>query len=178
MTDFIDPGADEKTGCDPRVQAALDSPRALELAGLCELIGLHLRLAQATVLRTFTADLASLDLNQRQIAVLWLIDANPGVCQIDLATQLEMDRASMMGVVDKLDDRGLLERQRSTVDRRRQELELTPAGRDLFARAKALVEAHEAALRARIGADELEAFVAALRRVRGMLPPPDQSPEG
>jgi DNA-binding MarR family transcriptional regulator len=159
---------------DARVAAAAAAPRELKLGGLCELVGLHLRMAQATVHRMFAQDLAPLDLNQRQIAVLWLIKFNPGVSQIDLATRLEMDRASMMAVVDKLDAMGLLDRQRSTIDRRRQELELTHAGRDMLARAQALVEVHEAKLRARIGAAELEGFVAALRRVRGMLPPPTE----
>jgi DNA-binding MarR family transcriptional regulator len=145
---------------------AAEPARQLELDGLCALVGLHLRMTHAVANRLFTELLAPLDLTQSSVAVLWLINANPGVSQIDLATTLQMDRATMMAIVDRLDGRDLLNRQRSTTDRRRQELELTPAGRDLLARAQSLIGMHEADLKARIGADKLESFIATLRRLR------------
>jgi DNA-binding MarR family transcriptional regulator len=151
------PSGDDRQGDGP-------SDGRLDLGGLEEIVGLHLRLAQAATYRSFAEMLAPLDLTQKQIAVLWLIDANPGVSQIQLATTLNMDRATMMAIVDRLDGRGLLERQRSKVDRRRQELELTAAGGTLLTRAKTIVEAHEALLKARIGED-LAVVVAALKRL-------------
>jgi DNA-binding MarR family transcriptional regulator len=139
----------------------------LALGGLDQVVGLRLRMAHAASQRTFMEMLAPLELTQKQVAVLWLIDANPAVSQIQLATTLGMDRATMMAIVDRLDGRNLLARRRSKADRRRQELQLTEAGRALLVRAKALIGAHEETLKARIGARELAAFTAALRRVAG-----------
>jgi DNA-binding MarR family transcriptional regulator len=140
-------------------------PSRLSLGGLEEIIGLHMRLAQAAVYRGFMELLAPLELTQQQVAVLWLVDSNPGVSQIALATTLNMDRATMMAIIDRLDDRDLLDRARSKKDRRRQKLTLTRAGVELLARAKALIETHEEELRTRIGKRGLAEFVEALKRL-------------
>jgi DNA-binding MarR family transcriptional regulator len=137
----------------------------LEPDGLDQIVGLHMKLAQAAIHRAFLEDLAPVDVTQKQVTVLWLIDANPGVSQIRLARTLNMDRATMMAIVDKLDDRKLLERKRSKIDRRRQRLFLTEEGKALLVKAKALIAEHERKLKARIGEDQVAEFVAALKRI-------------
>jgi DNA-binding MarR family transcriptional regulator len=144
-----------------------EAGRALDLGGLEGLAGLHLRLAQAAVHRRFLELLAPLDATQKQVAVLWLIGANPGVSQIQLATVLAMDRATMMAIVDRLDDRGLIDRRRSTVDRRRQELALTPAGEAVLREAKTLIAEHERQIEEAVGSRHMPAFLAALKRLQG-----------
>ena len=94
--------------------------------------------------RHFVASVAELNLTQKQTATLWLISANPGVSQVSVAAALDMDRATMMAVTDRLEERGFVVRKRSTVDRRRQELYLTPAGRALLRKCKARIAEHEA----------------------------------
>jgi DNA-binding MarR family transcriptional regulator len=139
----------------------------LDLGELDALTGLHLRLAQTAVQRLLVEILEPLEVTQKQVAVLWLVSANPGVSQIQLATTLAMDRATMMAIVDRLDSRGLIVRQRSKVDRRRQELALTPEGEALLTAAKTLVAEHERRIEEAVGAKELAAFMAALRRLHG-----------
>lgn len=138
----------------------------LDLDGLDDIVGLHLRLAQAAAHRDFLDRLASLELTQKQTAVLWLVGANPGVSQIALATTLGMDRATMMAIVDRLDVRGLVVRRRSTEDRRRQALSLTEAGRAVLDDAKVAIAGHEAALKSKLGARDCAAFIAALKRLQ------------
>lgn len=133
--------------------------------GLESIVGLHLKLAQAAAHRSLLEELQALDLTQKQATVLWLIDANPGVSQIKLAKTLKMDRASMMAIVDKLDERALIERKRSKIDRRRQRLTLTDEGGATLARAKELILSHERALQARIGDELVAEFTAALKRI-------------
>ena len=53
----------------------------------------------------------SLDLTQKQAATLWLINANPGVAQVSVAAALGMDRATMMSITDRLEERGLADSQ-------------------------------------------------------------------
>ncbi len=97
----------------------------MELDGL---LGYRLSRAQGAMHRDYMAAVAELELTQKQTATLWLISANPGVSQVSVAAALGMDRATMMSITDRLEERGLVIRKRSSVDRRRQELYLTPAG--------------------------------------------------
>jgi DNA-binding MarR family transcriptional regulator len=130
------------------------------------LLGYRLRRAQGAMHRDFMASVASLDLTQKQAAALWLIDSNPGVAQISVATALGMDRATMVAVVDRLEQRNLVVRKRSTADRRRQELYLTPAGRSTLRKAKACIANHERRFVALFTAAELESLLAALQKLQ------------
>lgn len=48
-----------------------------------------------------------------------------------------------MIVIDRLENRGLVARMRSKRDRRRQDLHLTPAGRELLVAARVIVKEHD-----------------------------------
>jgi DNA-binding MarR family transcriptional regulator len=130
------------------------------------LLGYRLRRAQGAMHRDFMAAVSSLDLTQKQAATLWLINGNPGVAQVSVAAALGMDRATMMSIVDRLDERGLVIRKRSTTDRRRQELHLTPVGQNTLRRAKARIAKHEERFKSLFTAAELEALLAALQKLQ------------
>ena len=131
-----------------------------------ELLGYRLRRAQAAVHRDFAGSVAGLDLTQKQSAILWLIHNNPGVSQVAVAGALGMDRPTMMALTDRLELRGLITRGRSTVDRRRQELHLTPDGRSLLAKLKRRIARHEQRIRELFTPAELESFVSALDKLQ------------
>jgi len=95
---------------------------------------------------------------------LWLINGNPGVSQVSIATALAMDRATMMAVVDRLEDRGLVIRKRSSVDRRRQELYATPAGVTMLRKLKTRIAEHEQRFTALFNPTELAGLLAALQK--------------
>ena len=134
-----------------------------ELDGL---LGYRLRRAQGAMHRDFMAAVASLDLTQKQAATLWLINGNPGVAQVAVASALGMDRATMMAIVDRLEQRRLVIRKRSSTDRRRQELYLTPAGQNALRKAKARIAKHEERFKALFTAAELESLLSALQRLQ------------
>ncbi len=132
---------------------------------LSALLGFHLRMAHTAMYRDFAASLEGLDLTQRQLAVLQIVGELPGVSQIQIAAMLSMDRPTIMAIVDRLESRGLLQRRRSTADRRRQELHLTERGEPLLARAKAAVSAHEQRFLQRFSPAEREALIQSLKRI-------------
>lgn len=142
-----------------------DAP-GLDLSGLDGLLGFHLRMAHVAMYRDFAAAMSELDLTQKQCAVLRLVGGNPGVSQVDLAATLGTDRATMMAIVDRLEQRGLVGRTRSVSDRRRQELNLTAAGEALLAQANRAIDAHERNFTARFTAAELKALTSALKRIQ------------
>jgi len=127
-------------------------------------IGYQLRMAYVAVRRHFEAAMERLDLTQKQTSVLWLIDANPAVSQIALANELGMDRASMMAIVDRLEERGLIVRKRSAEDGRRQELYVTAKGRKVLTQAKTAIHEHEKWMSSKFTKAELAAFVEGLKR--------------
>jgi DNA-binding MarR family transcriptional regulator len=140
----------------------------LMFAELDGLLGYLLRRAQGAMHRDFMAAVAEFELTQKQAATLWLIQANAGVSQVEVAAALGMDRATMLGLIDRLEDRGLVLRKRSTVDRRRQELYLTPAGQNILRKCKTKVAAHEEKFRELFTASELSSLLEALKRFQSL----------
>lgn len=135
---------------------------------LDSLLGYRMRRAQGAMHRDYMATVADLALTQKQTATLWLINANPGVSQVSIAGALGMDRATMMSVTDRLEERGLLVRKRSSVDRRRQELYLTPSGQSTLRKVKARIAEHESRFKALFKPAELAALLAALKKFRSL----------
>jgi DNA-binding MarR family transcriptional regulator len=155
---------------EPEVSEPLPINRtALSLGRLPELLGFHLRMAHIAVYRDFMESMAELDLTQKQSATIQLIAANAGVSQVDLANTLGTDRATMMAVVDRLEERGLITRRRSRADRRRQELLLTKEGQAILRRLRKIQDEHEKHFTSRFTKEELDALFDALDRIHGKL---------
>jgi DNA-binding MarR family transcriptional regulator len=140
----------------------------LMFAELDALLGYQLRRAQGAMHRDFMAAVAEFELTQKQTATLWLINANPAVSQVEVATALGMDRATMMAVTDRLEERGYVIRKRSAVDRRRQELYLTPAGQSILRKCKNRIAEHEARYRALFTQAEIASLVEALKKFQSL----------
>ncbi|MDQ4419309.1 MarR family winged helix-turn-helix transcriptional regulator [Sphingobium sp. DEHP117] len=135
------------------------------LAGIDDILGFHIRLAHGAVYRHFTESFADLGLTQKQVSTLWLIEDGVGLSQADVAARLQMDRATTMGIMRRMEKRGYLVRERSAKDGRKDVLALTDHGRAALARAKAAVEEHENWLKARFTDQELRTLLALLRRI-------------
>ena len=74
-------------------------------------------------------------LSAAQLYVLQQVAAAPGASLSELAARTLTDRTSVAAVVDRLLARDLVERRRSTTDRRRVEILPTDAGRAVLSRA-------------------------------------------
>lgn len=135
------------------------------IGALDGIVGFHIRLAHGAVYRHFTETFADLDLTQKQVSTLWLVADQPGIAQIDLGGQLRMDRASTMTIVNRLQQRGYLRRERSACDGRKQALFVTPDGVTALNEAKACIAAHEDWLKRRFTPDEVKKLVEMLARI-------------
>lgn len=116
---------------------------AADLGLLPSLLGYRLRLAQRAVFDDFTASMGRADISPGLFGILVVIEANPGLKQSDLAAAAQLDRSSIVPVVDKLETRGHVERRGSPEDRRVNGLWLTPRGVALLHTLKRRVLAHE-----------------------------------
>jgi DNA-binding MarR family transcriptional regulator len=144
---------------------ALTEDKVDELGELGAILGFHIRLAHGAVYRHFTETFADLDLTQKQVSALWLVGDSPGVSQIELGRRLRMDRATTMTIVNRLQDRAYLRRERSDSDGRKQALFLTDAGIAALRQAKRCIAEHEAWLKARFSGAEVEKLVEMLARI-------------
>ncbi len=150
---------------DPKQKSGKErSARPLAAGALPGLLGYRLRLAQQAVFRDFAASVQGL--SPGRVGLLVYIDANPGVTQSRLAEAAERDRSTMVGVLDQLEARGLIERRRGT-DRRTNGLWLTWAGSELLARALRGIARHEQRIAARLTLVERRHLLALLAKISG-----------
>jgi DNA-binding MarR family transcriptional regulator len=135
------------------------------LGGIDEIVGFHIRLAHGAAYRHFTETFSELGLTQKMVSVLWLINEHPHIAQADIGRQLQMDRATTMAIVNRLEARDLLVRGASTLDRRRQTLNLTQIGEKALVEARRAIDEHEGWLKSRFTKREVTLLIELLRRI-------------
>lgn len=143
-----------------------DEERA-RLGALDDILGFHIRLAHNAVYRHFTETFSDLGLTQKQVSVLWMIEDSHDIAQTDLGRRLQIDRATIMAIVNRLQSRGFVERRKSKTDGRRQTLSITPHGHDALAKAKVAIAEHEKWLQSRFTKAEVSSLIELLRRIHG-----------
>jgi DNA-binding MarR family transcriptional regulator len=136
-----------------------------DIGEIKEILGFHIRLAHGTVYRHFSETFTDIDLTQKQVSVLWLVDDHPGIAQTDLAQRLRMDRATTMAIINRLQARHFLRRDKSPTDGRKQALFLEPEGVKVLATAKEAIRAHENWLKSRFTPKEVSQLVEMLARI-------------
>lgn len=128
---------------DDEILDAEATPGAVDLGALTQMTGYALRRAQIWLFRDLKARFKSHDISLAQFSVLYVVDINPGLAQARIAEALAIERARLVLMLDRLEERGLLVRSRSKSDRRSHALHLTPAGRDLLRILLAVQDEHE-----------------------------------
>ena len=131
--------------------AAAPAREVLNLTPLNGYVGYALRRAQGAVLADFNGALAELGLRPGQIAVLTLIEHNPGTSQTSVSDALGVQKANFVATITDLEKRGYVVRRKSTSDGRSYALDLTARGRRVLERAAELQAAHETRVTARLG---------------------------
>jgi DNA-binding MarR family transcriptional regulator len=114
--------------------------------------------------RSLDRTLAPLELRAREFGLLAI--AGPGnVPEHEIASLYGIDPSSLVAVLDGLERRGWLRRQRNPRDRRVQWVQRTEAGDRLFARALPLARRAEARQLAVLSAAQQRQLVAAMRQL-------------
>ena len=110
---------------------------------------LHRALQRA--LDIYAEEFGESDLTQRQFAVLAAADAREGATQADLVRVTGIDRSTLADMAKRMIEKGLLERERSSLDARANAVRLTDAGRQALSAAQPLMAAADTRLLKLIG---------------------------
>ena len=137
----------------------------VDLGVLPKLLGYNLRRANQASWRTYVSFIGEHKIRPGLFSLLCLVRFNAGIAQIELGTHLGVDKASIVALLDRLERAGLIERRRSTRDRRRQGISLTQAGETEFDSLMVQVRQLERHMASRFNKQETEQFLGFLHRM-------------
>lgn len=146
-------------------------------ADLTLMPGHQLRRLQQISVASFLMETQDVGLTPLQFAAMTALAREPLLDQRALAWRIGLDASTLGGVVDRLADRGLIERRRTPQDRRVYLLTLTNAGQALQRQVQPGVARSQARLLAPLPAPAQAQFLQMLRVLVGDLPPAAASPQ-
>ena len=132
---------------------------------LRQLLGYNLKRAFNEIRADLTKTLAPFDLRMVTYSALTLIVENPGLRQSHLADALSIERPNLVIIVDELEQRELITREKVAGDRRAYALRATLAGRRLQQKAHQADRAHEQRILKNMSHDEVQNLIASLQSI-------------
>lgn len=128
-------------------------------------IGFMLRRCHQASISVFIEECARFDLTPTQFGVLCCLRLSPDIDQIGVARALGLDRSTAGSVIERLVNRGMIERIVDKQDRRKRALKLTGKGEKIHREAEpAAFAAHERMLQDLTG-PEIETLLHLLRKL-------------
>jgi len=152
------PAVSARTGTPPVVEEV--DTRFLET-----LLGYNARRAALAVLDVFFEGMAPYQLKPVDFSVLSLVRHNPGITSRQLCTTLGILPPNLVGMINTLEKRELVERMPHPRDGRAMGLHLTSGGEKLMRDAEKTAAQLEAAVAARLTPTELRTLITLLKKV-------------
>jgi DNA-binding MarR family transcriptional regulator len=151
----------------PRQHArAVKAPtRPISVGLLPNLLGYNIRRAEIALWRDLNSTVGEGIVRPGIFSLMILVEANPGIAQIDLANQLDIDKATIVGLVHYLQKQKWVIREQSTIDRRRTGVFLTAIGTRMLAKLRNEMLEHEKRFTRLFTQAELAMLFGFLRRI-------------
>lgn len=134
-----------------------------------ETVAADLRPVLLRLARELRKETEQLGITARQATLLWLVKRSPGLSLAELAAEEGISPPALSGHVDRLERAGLIERLRSTDDRRRVGLRLTDEGARILRRVRARRTTWLADRLSALEPAELEAIADAVPALQALL---------
>jgi DNA-binding MarR family transcriptional regulator len=145
------------------VQEAAGQP--LDQSLLLSLVGYNCRRAYLTIMPHFEERMEKFQLRAVDFTVISLLNANPNITQKRLSKAVNVSPPNLAILLDRLETRGLVMRQRNPLDKRSQTLVLTAEGSKLCAKAEKTVTELELEATAMLSEDERGQLVRLLQKI-------------
>lgn len=134
-----------------------------------DIVASELRPVLLRLARELRKETEQLEVTARQATLLWLVKRSPGLSLAELAAEEGISPPALSGHVDRLERAGLIERVRSSEDRRRVGLRLTEDGARLLRRIRARRTTWLATRLRELEPDELAAVGAAMPALQRLV---------
>jgi len=118
--------------------------------------------------RNFVSALEPLGFHPREYGVMHVVGARPGITQEELAAESDVDRTSIVSLLDQLEARGMAERRVHPKDRRKRCIFLTEEGERTLEKLRAVATEAGDELFAPLTARERDQLAALLRKLAGV----------
>jgi DNA-binding MarR family transcriptional regulator len=145
------------------VQEAADQPLNQDV--LLSLVGYNCRRSYLTIMPLFDKRMSKFELRAVDFSVLSLLNANPNITQKRLSQAINVSPPNLATLLDKLEERGLLTRQRNPLDKRSQTLVLTATGMRLCGKAETTASELEQEATAMLTVSEREQLLGLLQKI-------------
>jgi len=119
------------------------APGPLDDSALAHLVGYAASRAALELRKVFARHMEPHGLTTQQFSILMLVAGNAEVNQKQLGQALDISAPHLAVTLDRMAERGWIERVRSTRDRRAQQIHLTGEGRTLADRTRAIAATME-----------------------------------
>ncbi|MBC7603598.1 MAG: MarR family transcriptional regulator [Ramlibacter sp.] len=129
------------------------------------LIGYNARRAALAVIEIFLDRMKVYKLRPVDFSVLSLVTHNPGITSRQLCTTLGIQPPNLVGMVNELEQRGLIKRQPHPSDGRAMGLHLTASGKKLMREAEKTAAALEAEAASRLSPAETKTLIRLLKKI-------------
>jgi len=106
------------------------------------------------------------ELTPQQFGLLRFLWEEDGITQVELSSRSQIDRTTIGGLIDRLEQSGLLKRLPHPEDRRAYRISLTDAGKRLENELTPLAEALHKAILEPLTADEVQTLLASLQKLK------------
>ena len=151
----------------PKISAE-SSPSAksrVDDSGLRQFAGYHLKRAYNVLRSDLAKKLEPLGLRITTYSSLILIVDNPGIRQSELAAALDIERPNMVVILDDLEQKGWINRERLETDRRAYALFATLTGKRVCEKAVQQDRLHEAKVLGGLEPKEIQRLIEALNKI-------------
>ncbi len=148
------------------ISPELHSDNVLTEFTLQALLGYQIKRAYNHVQNDLSETLAAFDLRVLTFTALVMIKENAGTSQSKLANALQIERPNLVAIIDELENRELIVRERVVHDRRAYSLVVTKTGSQLCVSALNAVKAHEKNMFSCLTAADKKALTKMMLRIR------------
>ena len=115
----------------------------------------------------YSEEAGSDGLTQRQFAVLEAVSQKSGLTQTDLVRATGIDRSTLADLVSRMTVKGLLDREKSSIDARAKAVRLSPRGQEALDAARPRVEAADKRIMALLPKGKRDGFLELLGELAG-----------
>ena len=129
------------------------------------LFGYNARRAALVIIERFLREMAPFDLRPVDFSVLSLVQHNPGITSRQLCTALGLLPPNLVGMLNKLEKRELIERLPHPSDRRAMGLHMTESGQSFMAQAEAAATELERDAVSKLTAHEQKTLLRLLQKI-------------